>query len=151
MLILIPYKGSVIIMESRVGSEDFLSGSISTSSQALPQAASSAVKCGSATGDLYLEKLKGATGSKGGVKCVLSYSNWFTLVEFETLGGKEKSKNWKRSQLGNYLSSLADSARGLSPIHSSSSSQSPAPIRDGSLIPPVSSLLTNPLLAFIKA
>ena len=57
--------------------------------------------------------------------------------------------SWKHSI--RKLSPLADNARGLSPIHSSSRSQSPAPIRDGSLIPPVSSLLTNPLLAFIKA
>ena len=77
-------------------------------------------------------------------------------MEFESLGGKEKSKNWRRSiyhgnsQLGNYLSSRADNARGQSPIHSSSRSQSPAPVRDGSLIPPVSSVLTNPILAFIK-
>ena len=156
-------------MESQVagaGSEDSLSGNVSlngnvsTSSQALPQAASSeiiAVKCGSATGDFYLEKFKGATGSKGGVKCILSRSKWFTPVEFESLGGKEKSKNWRRSiyhgnsQLGNYLSSRADNARGQSPIHSSSRSQSPAPVHDGSLIPPVSSVLTNPILAFIKA
>ena len=117
-------------MESRVaGSEDSLSGNVSlsdnvsTSSQALPQAASSeiiAVKCGSATGDFYLEKFKGANG---GMKCILSRSKWFTPVEFESLGGKEKSKNWRHSiyhgnsQLGNYLSSRADNARGQSPIH----------------------------------
>ena len=53
------------------------------------------------------------------MKCILSHSNWFTPVKFESLGGKEKSKNWRRSiyhgntQLGNYLSSLADNARGL--------------------------------------
>lgn len=143
-----------------MGSEDSLSGNVSTSSRVIPQATSSeiiAVKCGSATGELYLEKFKGATGSKGGVKCILSHSKWFTPVEFESLGGKEKSKNWRHSiyhgntQLGNYLSSLADNGRGLSPIHSSSRSQSPAPIHDGPLTPPVSSSLINPLLAFIKA
>ena len=66
-----------------MGSEDSLSGNVSTSIQVFPQAASSeivAVKCGSATGDLYLEKFEGATGSKGGVKCILSHSNWFTPV-----------------------------------------------------------------------
>ena len=91
------------------------------------------------------------------MKCILSRSKWFTPVEFEPLGGKDKSKNWRRSiyhgnsQLGNYLSSQADNARGLSPIHSSSRSQSPAPVHDRSLIPPVSSVLINPILAFIKA
>lgn len=82
---------------------------------------------------------------------------WFTPVEFESLGGKEKSRNWKCSiyhgntQLGNYLSSLADSAKGLFSTQPSSRSQSPAPNCDGSLISPASSVLTNPLLAFIKA
>ena len=76
-------------------------------------------------------------------------------MAFETLweqGKKKKLEMFYLSwELGNYLSSLAGNARGLSPIHSSSRSQSPAPICDGSLIPPVSSVLTNPLLAFIKA
>ena len=72
------------------------------------------------------------------------------------MGGRKKAKigdvlSIMETQLGNYLSSRAVKASGQSPIHSSSQSQSPAPVRDGSLIPPVSSVLTNPILAFIKA
>lgn len=56
------------------------------------------VKCGSATGDLYVDKLN-ASGSKVAQKCILSDSAWYTPAEFEGLGGKGKSKNWKKIYL----------------------------------------------------
>ena len=50
------------------------------------------VNCGSEVGKFYAEKLKSSTS-----KCILSGSKWYTPSEFESLGGKAKAKNWKRS------------------------------------------------------
>ena len=58
-----------------------------------------AVKCGTATGELYLEKLSSATGNKGSAKCILSNPIWYSPVEFEALGGRAKSKKWQKSVL----------------------------------------------------
>ena len=56
------------------------------------------VICGSVSGELYLDKLSNRSSSKlGGIKCVLSDSSWYSLTEFESLGGKAKSKNWRKS------------------------------------------------------
>ena len=67
-------------------------------------------KCGSASSILYLDKFNG----RGGQKCILSESVWYSPIEFEGLGGKGKSKNWRKSLLlessgvllGTYLSSI---------------------------------------------
>ena len=46
------------------------------------------VKCGSASGIIHLDKLKvSSAGNKGGIKCILCDSAWYTPVEFENLGG----------------------------------------------------------------
>ena len=111
------------------------------------------VKCGSVTGELYLDKLRESAGNKGSVKCILSNSDWFTPVEFESLGGKGKSKNRRRSiyhektSLGIFLAPqilapLVDSTRALS----SSQSRTPSPART-----PPTSRVFDPVLAFIKA
>lgn len=69
------------------------------------------VKCGTACGTLHIDKIK-APGNKGNLKCILSNSMWYSPIDFESLGGKVKSRNWKRSitydnvQLGVYLSSI---------------------------------------------
>ena len=56
------------------------------------------VICGSVSGELYLDKLSNRSSSKlGGIKCVLSDSSWYSLTEFQSLGGKAKSKNWRKS------------------------------------------------------
>ena len=58
-----------------------------------------------------LKKIK-APGNKGNLKCILSNSEWYSPIDFESLGGKVKSRNWKRSilheniQLGIFLSSI---------------------------------------------
>ena len=74
-----------------------------------------AVKCGTATGELYLEKLSSATGNKGSAKCILSNPIWYSPVEFEALGGRAKSKKWQNSvlcddgvPLGTYLHSWSE-------------------------------------------
>ena len=46
------------------------------------------VKCGSATGVLYLDKLI----ASGGQKCILSDFVWYTPSEFKGLGSKGRSK-----------------------------------------------------------
>ena len=46
-----------------------------------PPSQTIAVKCGTATGELYLEKLSSAAGNKGSAKCILSNSIWYS-VEF---------------------------------------------------------------------
>ena len=107
------------------------------------------VKCGSASGDLYLEKLRGST-QWGGIKCIFYDSSWVTPIEFESHGGKTKSKNWRRSiyhnntQLGVFLSSCSflNTSRS-SPSISRSPSPNPGNLFDGKLI--------DPVLAFIKA
>ena len=51
------------------------------------------VICGSVSGELCLDKLSNRSSSKlGGIKCVLSDSSWYSLTEFESFGGKAKSK-----------------------------------------------------------
>ena len=107
------------------------------------------VKCGSASGILYLDKFNG----RGGQKCILSESVWYSPIEFEGLGGKGKSKNWRKSLLlessgvllGTYLSSI-----GLVTSKSGTASprqQSPARLASCHFSLP----LIDPGLAFIKA
>ncbi|RXN25368.1 nuclear body protein SP140 isoform X1 [Labeo rohita] len=49
------------------------------------------VTCGNKEGTLYRDKLT------RGEKCIFSQECWFTPVEFEKFGGKERCKNWKSS------------------------------------------------------
>lgn len=123
-----------------------------TLSQASSGSDTISVKCGSATGTLYVDKIR-APGNKGNLKCILSGSDWYSPIDFEIFRGKTKSRNWRRSilhenvQLGVFLSSIG--------VHLDKSS-SPTP---GSSLPSVpldakqscNSPLTNPVLAFIKA
>ena len=107
------------------------------------------VKCGSATGVLYVDKLN-ASGSKVAQKCILSDSAWYTPAEFEGLGGKGKSKNWKKSiyregsctPLGTYLASIGSVC---------ARSCSASPIQRRSRGSCSNSFLSDPILAFIKA
>ena len=92
------------------------------------------VNCGSEEGEFYAEKLKSGTS-----KCILSGSKWYTPSEFESLGGKAKAKNWKRSIRFNnspllvWLDSDASSSKNLG-------------------TPPYNErVLSNHVLAFIKA
>ena len=113
------------------------------------------VICGSVSGELYLNKLSNWSSSKlGGIKCVLSDSSWYSLTEFESLGGKAKSKNWRKSvtvadsnvQLGAFLQSIGSSGSetpASSPSHVGSPSARPKHSQSGSLI--------DPVLAYIKA
>ena len=120
-------------------------------SEACPQLESAvSVKCGSVCGILYLDKLK-SKGHKGSLKCIYSGGTWYTPVEFECLGGKAKSKNWRKSilhdnvQLGIFLTSVdfpgtrsgSQSPRQLSPLRTCATDKS--------------TLLIDPVLAFIKA
>ena len=53
------------------------------------------VTCGNAEGNFYPAKLKKGSPSS---KCIwYNNSTWCSLVEFESFGGKSKSKNWKRT------------------------------------------------------
>ena len=66
------------------------------------------VQCGSANGELYLEKFGKARGGKSLIKCIKYQGNFVTPPEFETAGGK-KGKAWRKSvkhrerPLGTYL------------------------------------------------
>ena len=67
-----------------------LSGGVHMASQSdksSPDDETIAVKCGTATGELYLDKLSSAAGNKGSAKCIFSNSIWYSPVEFEALGG----------------------------------------------------------------
>ena len=106
------------------------------------------VTCGSTVGKLFFNKLKNCTGKLGSVSCILKADNsWCSPSELESLGGKAKSKNWKRSicldgkpllhcfvHLG-----LSDPGRAAEPLLQSQ----PPSLPDKQLI--------NPVLAFVKA
>ena len=106
------------------------------------------VKCGSVTGVFHLDKFTG----RGGQKCVLSESVWCSPIEFESLGGKGKSTNWRKSvlhecsgvPLGTYLYSI-----GI--VTSKSGTASPTEHSPSRLATCQSSYCTDPLLAFVKA
>lgn len=51
------------------------------------------VKCGTATGKLYINKYK----SQGRSPCVLHSSKWHSLTQFQEIGGRASSRNWKKS------------------------------------------------------
>ena len=72
------------------------------------------ISCGSVEGKFYPEKYKKGLPSS---KCVHFNSNWCSLVEFEGFGGKNKSKNWKKSvkHNGTSLGSILDSILGNFP------------------------------------
>ena len=108
------------------------------------------VKCGSTTGALFVDKIKDYRGNIGNLKCIFSESTWYSPIDFEALGGKAKSRNWRRSILheNKPLSTLL-STLGVQ----SDKSSSPSPPSTTSLNVTQSSQtpLTNPLLAFVKA
>ena len=93
------------------GSEVPLTPSPSEASSGSLNNSTVTVKCGTATGILYIDKIN-APGNKGSLKCIHSDSIWYSPIDFEILGGKAKSRNWRRSimhenlQLGIYLSSI---------------------------------------------
>ena len=106
------------------------------------------VTCGSTVGKLFFNKLKSCTGKLGSVSCILKADNsWCSPSELESLGGKAKSKNWKRSicldgkPLLHCLVHLGLSDTG-GPGEPPLQSQ-PSSLPDKSLI--------NPMLAFVKA
>ena len=110
------------------------------------------VTCGSTDGKLFFNKLKNCTTKLGSVSCILKNDNsWCSPSEFENLGGRVKSKNWKRSicydgkPLLHCLSHLGLSDLGKpteSPFLSQSHVQAPAaPVQQ----------LVSPVLAFVKA
>lgn len=92
------------------------------------------VNCGSEEGKFYAKKLMSGTS-----KCILSGSKWYSPSEFESLGGKAKAKNWKKSiQFNNSpLSVWLDSDA------SSSKNLGTSPYNER--------VLSNHVLAFIKA
>ena len=53
------------------------------------------VECDSVSGQLYIDRLPKERSKRVG-QCVLSASRWYTLLEFEKLGGKS-AKKWKSS------------------------------------------------------
>ena len=114
------------------------------------------VICGSASGELYLDKLPDKSSSKlGGIKCVLSDSSWYSLTEFETFGAKAKSKNWCKSVivadsnvlLGAFLQSIGSSGSETSAPSAPSCVGSPSARPKHSQ----SRSLIDPVLAFTKA
>ena len=121
------------------------------------------VSCGKLEGKLYVDQLKSGGGSKGAVKCIFAESSWLNPNEFESSGGKAKSKKWRSSIVHNsfplhiYLPSL-----GIPPGKSTSiprgdnpslSYQTPPSTSINVCIPSqsVSSIVANPVLALMKA
>nr|UEC49172.1 deaf1 [Hofstenia miamia] len=51
------------------------------------------VTCRNKSGQLYKDKL--GSGNRG--RCILHDNEWYSPTEFETLGGRANSKDWKRS------------------------------------------------------
>ena len=97
-----------------------------------------------------LDKLPNKSSSKlGAIKCVLSDLSWHSLTKFKSLGGKAKSKNWRKSvivadsnvQLGAFLQSIGSG---------SETPASPAPSCVGSPKDSQSGSLIDPVLAFTK-
>ena len=116
-----------------------------TLSQSSPGSDTVPVKCGTATGILYVDKISGP-GNKGDLKCIFSDSKWHSPIEFEILGGRTKSRNWRRSilheniQLGVFLTSVG--------VHPDKSSPTPgsSDAKQSCNLP-----LSNPVLVFVKA
>ena len=113
------------------------------------------VTCGKSNGKLYLDKLRNALGYKGACKCVYSNDQWISPCDFESLGGKPKNRNWKKSILFGdkpILSIFSD----LCPTTSCRKSLSGTPVvvtngLDSSQKSHTPPLLVNPVLAFVKA
>ena len=104
------------------------------------------VKCGSIGGKLFFNKLKAAaTVNLGAVKCISYDDTWLTPNEFETRGGKSKSKYWKRSIMHNnvplqsILPSLGIDKSPSTSQHGNATSSSNT------------DCLVDPILAFVKA
>ena len=112
------------------------------------------VKCGTASGTLHINKIK-AHGNKGNHKCILSDTVWYSPIDFESLGGKVKSRNWKRSityenmQLGVFLSSIGIHPDRAPSPNPGASTASPNSLTSGA--PHSGALLVDASLAFIKA
>ena len=64
------------------------------------------IKCGAASGRLYVNKFKKA----GHAVCVLCSSEWYSPSQFQEIGGRANMKNWKKlvSQMGYPLQKLFD-------------------------------------------
>ena len=105
------------------------------------------VTCGSTDGKLFFNKLKNCACKLGSVSCILKGDNsWCSPNEFESLGGRVKSKNWKRSICFDgkpLLHCLAHLGLG-DPGRPAESPQSQSPA-----LP--EQQLINPVLAFVKA
>ena len=130
------------------GSEVPLTPSPNEASSGSLKSSTDSVKCGTATGILYIDKIN-APGNEGSLKCIHSGSNWYSPIGFEILGVRLKSRNWRHSimhenfQLGVYLSSI-----GIHPDKPSS----PSP-NTGSTSTEVAvgcQHIVDPALAFIK-
>ena len=121
------------------------------------------VSCGKLEGKLYVDWLKSGGGSKGAVKYIFAESTWLSPNEFESSGGKVKSKKWRSSIVHNSfplhicLPSLGIPSgkstsvpRGDNP---SLSYQTPPSTSVNVSIPSqsVSCIVANPVLAFMKA
>ena len=72
------------------GSEVSLTSSPNEASSGSHSNSTVTVKCGTATGILYIDKIN-APGNKGSLKCI--HSIWYSPIDFEILGGKAKSRN----------------------------------------------------------
>ena len=84
------------------------------------------------------------------MKCIFSESTWYSPIDFEALGGKAKSRYWRRSILyENKPFSVLLSSLGVLP--DKSSSPSPPDTAALNVIQSSQAPLTNPVLAFVKA
>ena len=115
------------------------------------------VLCGSAVGELHVDKLLCSKGPSkwGSSKSIIYNSLWFTPIEFEATGGEPKSRHWRKTilasdtntPLGTHLQSIGVSSRSGSPVPSSPSmSGSPRLVGVSA-----TSLLVDPVLALVKA
>lgn len=107
------------------------------------------VKCGSVEGKFYFSRLKGVSGNHGNVKCIRVKSNWLTPNEFESKGGKGKSRHWKRSLTHKNKTLLSVMPLFVTDTDTNPGSQSVGAGLSCNVGTPT--FLSNPVLAFVKA
>ena len=102
------------------------------------------VMCGSFEGKFYFNKLKDCSGKLGSVKCILHKNAWCSPTDFESKGGKSKTKVWKRS--------ITHKGKQLLVVLPLLGIEKPIPqSNDADTLSSSVPFLVSPVLAFVKA